>query len=119
MPSPVPILVILGWIINKPLTLFFSDFETIILFVSVILVSSLISDGRSNGLEGVMLMALYFVIALACASLFACSKCLRRRVLMAPASCLRNSLGLIKRDSNPRHCLIAQLDLAKNPKHGF
>ncbi|GAA5871639.1 hypothetical protein JCM8547_007105 [Rhodosporidiobolus lusitaniae] len=61
----IPILVLVGWIIDKDLTLFFENFETIVLFVSVLLVDILVSDGRSNYLEGLMLIALYIVIALA------------------------------------------------------
>lgn len=41
------------------------NFETIILFVSIFLVNILITDGKSNWLEGLMLVALYFIIALA------------------------------------------------------
>ena len=49
------------------LTLFFDNFETVSFFVSVLLVNLLIQDGKSNYMEGVMLMTLYLVIALACA----------------------------------------------------
>ncbi|WWD15937.1 calcium/proton exchanger [Kwoniella shandongensis] len=41
-----------------------ANFETIVLFVSVMLVNLLLQDGRTNYMEGVMLMSLYFVIAL-------------------------------------------------------
>ncbi|GAA5875247.1 hypothetical protein JCM16303_000554, partial [Sporobolomyces ruberrimus] len=61
----VPALVIVAWIIHQPLTLFFENFETIILFVSVLLVDILVSDGKSHWLEGVMLIALYLIVALA------------------------------------------------------
>jgi len=61
----VPLLVIIGWIAGHELTLFFANFETIILFVSVILVNTLIQDGKSNYMEGLMLVSLYFVISLA------------------------------------------------------
>ncbi|OCH86901.1 calcium/proton exchanger [Obba rivulosa] len=61
----VPLLVIIGWITHHDLTLFFADFETIVLFVSVLLVNFLIQDGKSNYMEGLMLVALYLVIALA------------------------------------------------------
>ena len=62
----MPLLVIIGWITDHDLTLFFADFETIVLFVSVLLVNLLIQDGKSNYMEGLMLITLYFVIALAC-----------------------------------------------------
>ncbi|KZT61568.1 Calcium/proton exchanger [Calocera cornea HHB12733] len=61
----IPLLVIIGWAVGQPLSLFFADFETIILFVSVLLVNLLIQDGKSNYMEGLMLMVLYVVIALA------------------------------------------------------
>ncbi|KAJ8583987.1 calcium/proton exchanger [Rhizopogon salebrosus TDB-379] len=61
----VPLLVIVGWIVGQPLTLHFANFETIILFVSVLLVNLLLSDGKSNYMEGLMLLVLYLVIALA------------------------------------------------------
>ncbi|KAF8163521.1 Sodium/calcium exchanger protein-domain-containing protein [Crassisporium funariophilum] len=61
----VPLLVIVGWISGHELTLFFANFETIVLFVSVLLVNTLIQDGKSNYMEGLMLVSLYFVIALA------------------------------------------------------
>ncbi|KAL0138473.1 Sodium/calcium exchanger protein-domain-containing protein [Mucor lusitanicus] len=43
-----PVLVLAGWAINQPMTLFFEDFETVILFASVLIVNYLIQDGRSN-----------------------------------------------------------------------
>jgi len=61
----IPLLVVIGWIVGQPLSLFFADFETIILFVSVLLVNLLIQDGKSNYMEGLMLMVLYVIIALA------------------------------------------------------
>ncbi|KAG9105448.1 hypothetical protein FRC07_009275 [Ceratobasidium sp. 392] len=61
----VPFLVITSWIIGDDLTLYFADFETISLFVSVVLVNLLIMDGKSNYMEGLMLCSLYVVIAIA------------------------------------------------------
>ncbi|ORY23037.1 putative Calcium:hydrogen antiporter [Naematelia encephala] len=60
----IPLLVIIAWPLNKDLTLFFANFETIVLFVSVMLVNLLLQDGRANYMEGVMLISLYLVIAL-------------------------------------------------------
>ncbi|KAG2364508.1 Sodium/calcium exchanger protein-domain-containing protein [Suillus spraguei] len=61
----VPFLVTVGWIVDQPLTLHFRNFETIVLFVSVFLVNLLIMHGKSNYMEGLMLVILYLVIALA------------------------------------------------------
>lgn len=59
-----PFLVILGWIIGQPMSLYFQPFETVILFVSVLVTNYLISDGKSNYLEGAMLLGLYTIIAI-------------------------------------------------------
>ncbi|KAG8885704.1 hypothetical protein FRB97_000147 [Tulasnella sp. 331] len=61
----IPTLILIGWAIGQPLTLYFADFETVVLFVSVLLVNLLIQDGKSNYMEGMMLMSLYIIIALA------------------------------------------------------
>ncbi|KAK9240757.1 Sodium/calcium exchanger protein-domain-containing protein [Lipomyces kononenkoae] len=60
-----PFLVILGWIINQPMSLFFSTFETAVLFVSVFITNAQIQDGISNWLEGAMLLGTYMIIAIA------------------------------------------------------
>ncbi|KAG0043836.1 hypothetical protein BGZ83_010990 [Gryganskiella cystojenkinii] len=60
-----PLMVIIGWIIGEPMTLFFNTFETCVLFVSVLIVNYLIQDGESNWLEGVMLVSTYIIIAIA------------------------------------------------------
>lgn len=49
-----PFLVILGWMIGQPMTLHFQGFETVVFFLSVLVVNYLISDGKSNYLEGAM-----------------------------------------------------------------
>ncbi|KAF2153318.1 calcium/proton exchanger, partial [Myriangium duriaei CBS 260.36] len=58
-----PLVVILGWIIGRDMTLYFSLFETVCLFVTVFVVNFLVLDGRSNYLEGSLLMAAYMIIA--------------------------------------------------------
>lgn len=60
-----PFLVILGWIIHEPLTLYFQTFETVIMFCSVLVVNYLIMDGETNYLEGAMLVGVYITVALA------------------------------------------------------
>ncbi|KAG2364506.1 Sodium/calcium exchanger protein-domain-containing protein [Suillus spraguei] len=62
----VPLLVIVGWLYGYVLHLFLTNLQTIVLFVSVFLVNLLIMDGKSNYMEGLMLLTLYVVIALAC-----------------------------------------------------
>ncbi|EPQ29897.1 uncharacterized protein PFL1_02570 [Pseudozyma flocculosa PF-1] len=60
----IPILVLVGWAIGQPLTLFFQSFETVVLVAAVLLVNTLIQDGKSNYMEGAMLCSLYLVAAL-------------------------------------------------------
>jgi len=60
-----PVIVILGWIMGKEMTLYFNIFETVALFVTVLVVNFLVLDGRSNYLEGSLLIAAYIIIALA------------------------------------------------------
>lgn len=60
-----PVIVLLGWILDKDMSLYFSLFETISLFVSAFIVNFLVLDGRSNYLEGALLIAAYVIIALA------------------------------------------------------
>lgn len=60
-----PFMVLVGWIIDIPMSLYFSTFETAILFVSVFITNLVILDGESNWLEGAMLLSTYLIIALA------------------------------------------------------
>lgn len=59
-----PLMVILGWILDTEMSLYFSLFETVSLFASAFIVSFLMIDGRSNYLEGALLIAAYVIIAL-------------------------------------------------------
>ncbi|PWW79843.1 calcium/proton exchanger [Tuber magnatum] len=59
----IPFIVVLGWIIGEDeMTLYFDGFQVMILFVSVLLVNYLIQDGKSNYLEGNLLLALYVIV---------------------------------------------------------
>ncbi|KAI0421748.1 Sodium/calcium exchanger protein-domain-containing protein [Xylaria grammica] len=59
-----PLVVIIGWIIDQPMTLYFTLFETVSLFVSAFIINFLILDGRSNYLEGALLVATYVIIGI-------------------------------------------------------
>ncbi|KAH8918605.1 hypothetical protein BT69DRAFT_1338025 [Atractiella rhizophila] len=61
----IPLLVVLGWIIGKPLSLLFDPFESIVLFLSVLIVGYATQDGKSNWLEGFLLFNVYVIIAVA------------------------------------------------------
>jgi Ca2+:H+ antiporter len=60
-----PVLVIAGWLIGQPMDLNFNPFELVAVAVSVLIANSISSDGNSNWLEGVLLLATYAVIGLA------------------------------------------------------
>ncbi|KAK1777956.1 Sodium/calcium exchanger protein-domain-containing protein [Copromyces sp. CBS 386.78] len=59
-----PLVVIIGWCMDKDMSLYFTLFETVCLFVSAFIVNFLVLDGRSNYLEGALLCATYVIIAL-------------------------------------------------------
>ncbi|ODA79341.1 hypothetical protein RJ55_04934 [Drechmeria coniospora] len=59
-----PLIVILGWITHHDMTLYFTLFETVSLFVSAFMVNFLVLDGRSNYLEGALLCAVYIIISI-------------------------------------------------------
>jgi len=60
-----PILVLVGWISGKPLTFDFNALEIAVLACAVIIVNYLVADSQTNWLEGYMLVASYFLIAIA------------------------------------------------------
>ncbi|KAI1826763.1 calcium/proton exchanger [Xylaria intraflava] len=60
-----PFLVVLGWIMDRDMDLHFETFETIAFAMSVLVVIYTVQDGKSNYLEGAMLMSLYVIIAIA------------------------------------------------------
>lgn len=53
-----PFLVILGWIMGIEMTLHFQTFETVAFFISGLVVTLLIQDGKSNYLEGGMCLGM-------------------------------------------------------------
>ena len=60
-----PVLVLVGWFLGKPMDLDFKPLELLAVAVSVFIANSISSDGRSNWLEGIMLLATYTVLGLA------------------------------------------------------
>ncbi|WP_035798943.1 calcium/proton exchanger [Crocosphaera chwakensis] len=60
-----PVLVIAGWLLGQPMDLDFNPFELVAVAVAVLITNSISSDGRSNWLEGTLLLATYAVIGLA------------------------------------------------------
>ncbi|KAH0832935.1 hypothetical protein J3R83DRAFT_11902 [Lanmaoa asiatica] len=55
-------IVTLAWILGKPLTLLFDPLQSIVLFLSVLTVNYAVQDGKSNWLEGMILMCLYLIL---------------------------------------------------------
>ena len=60
-----PVLVLIGWIIGEPMDLNFNPFELVAVMVAVLITNSISSDGKSNWLEGTLLLAAYSILALA------------------------------------------------------
>ncbi|KAK7050953.1 hypothetical protein VNI00_005065 [Paramarasmius palmivorus] len=59
----IPLMIQLAWFMGKPLSLLFDPFDAIVLYISVQTLSHVVSDGRSNWLEGAILVCLYVIIA--------------------------------------------------------
>ncbi|KAL1979924.1 hypothetical protein VTN96DRAFT_4990 [Rasamsonia emersonii] len=60
-----PLLVLLGWILQQPMTLDFDSFVAIVFFTAIMVMIYLIQDGQTNYFEGAMLMGTYVIIAVA------------------------------------------------------
>ena len=67
----------LGWALGKPLSLLFDPFESVTLFLAVLLAQSTMADARSNWLEGYLLMMVYVIIAVRPKNHTPTSKCIR------------------------------------------
>lgn len=58
-----PIVVIVGWGLGKDMDLNFKQFEAIVLIMSILVVGNFLRDGKSNYLEGVLMVLVYVMIA--------------------------------------------------------
>ncbi|KAH7025686.1 Sodium/calcium exchanger protein-domain-containing protein [Microdochium trichocladiopsis] len=58
-----PLMILGGWILDQDMTLDFGVFDTIALIGSALVVNVLITNGRSNYLEGCLLVACYLMVA--------------------------------------------------------
>ena len=118
-----PFLVILGWIMGKPMTLHFETFETVVFFLSVLITSYVINvslpspleqlvqrkltigqDGKSNYLEGAMLLGMYTIIALAFVSLLSLASYISWLVLTTSSMYTRTMF----RTQNSTYCHSCQ-----------
>lgn len=60
-----PLLVIIGGLLGQPMNLEFHPFELVAITVAVLVTNSISNDGRSNWLEGVLLLMVYAVVGTA------------------------------------------------------
>jgi Ca2+:H+ antiporter len=60
-----PVLVFLSYAVGNPMNLLFSTFEVITVGLAIAVVTVVAMDGESNWLEGVLLLAVYLIFALA------------------------------------------------------
>lgn len=54
----IPLVVLLGWLLKKPLTLDFNLFEATVFLLTLIVMSSTMQDGKSNYFSGIMLIGM-------------------------------------------------------------
>jgi len=59
-----PFTVLVGWAYGQEMTLDFHAFQLAVLLLAVFLATTILSNGMSNWLEGVMLLVTYFILAL-------------------------------------------------------
>ena len=60
-----PVLVFAGYLVGQPMNLLFTTFEVVSVAISVGVVSLISMDGESNWMEGVQLLAVYVILAIA------------------------------------------------------
>ncbi|OAA35788.1 Calcium/proton exchanger superfamily [Metarhizium rileyi] len=60
-----PFLIVVGWIMGKPMSLQFDTFETIVLTMSTLVVNCIVHDGSTNYFEGLLLIGTYVIISIA------------------------------------------------------
>jgi len=61
----VPVLVFFGLLVGNPLTLVFTPLEVVAVGVGVLIASYIALDGRSNWVEGLQLVSVYIILAIA------------------------------------------------------
>ena len=59
-----PLMVLFAWVMGVNLSLEFGILETAATFMSVLVANFMLNDGKTNWLEGVMLLACYLILAL-------------------------------------------------------
>ena len=59
----LPLVVVIGWLTGKEMTLKFPALEVYLYLISVVLVSLCLSSQRSNWLQGSLLVSTYVIVA--------------------------------------------------------
>ncbi|MBT92486.1 MAG: calcium/proton exchanger [Euryarchaeota archaeon] len=60
-----PLMVLIAWALGVPLTFEFGKLETVSVFLAVMIVNLIAADGKSNWLEGAMLLGAYVILGAA------------------------------------------------------
>jgi Ca2+:H+ antiporter len=60
-----PVLVFVSYFFGKPMDLLFTPFEVLSVVISVVILNLVCSDGESNWMEGVQLLAVYAILGMA------------------------------------------------------
>jgi Ca2+:H+ antiporter len=60
-----PLLVFLSYLFRRPMDLLFTPFEILAVALSVLIFHQIASDGESNWMEGVLLLAVYLILGMA------------------------------------------------------
>ena len=60
-----PMMILISWALGVPLTFEFGMLETVSAFLAVLIVNTIASDGKSNWLEGALLLGTYIVLGAA------------------------------------------------------
>jgi Ca2+:H+ antiporter len=58
-----PALVFISWLMGTPMNLVFNEFEVVAVIAAVVIADMISTDGESNWLEGIQLIALYLMMA--------------------------------------------------------
>lgn len=59
----IPLLVLLGWATNRPMSLYFHAYSTCTILLATILITFAIQGGRSNWLVGLLLIGAYLIVS--------------------------------------------------------
>jgi len=82
-----PLVVLVGWVLGKPMDLNFEIFMIGLLVLSILVVGNFLRDGESNWLEGALLVVSCFPPRVSEENLLTCLDCVRdhrHRVLVLP-----------------------------------